>query len=375
MNRVGEKMSFERLKESQGARRGRLSLKHGIVETPVFMPVGTLGSVKSLTSTELVDLGAQIILGNTYHLMLRPGREVIEQLQGLHQFINWQRPILTDSGGFQIFSLSSLNKRTKEGARFKSHLDGREWMLTPEVCVSFQEALGSDIHMILDDCTPFPASLSRAQESLELSKVWARQCRESRKKDDLLQFGIIQGGMYEALREESLSDLLDIGFDGYAIGGLSVGEPKPLMRQLTASTAKLMPEDKPRYLMGVGTPLDLVESVALGIDMFDCVMPSRNARNGMLFTTQGRVQIKNAQHRLSDRPLDDVCSCYTCKHHSRAYLRHLYIANELTVLRLLTLHNIHYYLNLMASVRTAIEDDSFGELLVEQQKMALGHWS
>ncbi|MEY4630074.1 MAG: hypothetical protein RIQ81_194, partial [Pseudomonadota bacterium] len=304
---------FELLKTDGMARRGRMHLHHGVVETPIFMPVGTVGSVKTLVPEDLHATGAQIILGNTYHLFLRPGLEVIKHFGGLHKFINWNKPMLSDSGGFQIFSLGSLNKLTEEGAEFQSHLDGQRFKLTPELAVEIQETLGTDIHMVLDECTPYPATREQAQSSMERSMRWARRCRDAKSRTELAQFGIIQGGMYEDLRRRSIEALTEIGFEGYAIGGLSVGEPKEDMHRITEWCTPLMPADRPRYLMGVGTPLDLVDGVERGIDMFDCVMPTRNGRNGTLFTSQGKVNIKNLKHRLDDSPLDPACSCTTCK--------------------------------------------------------------
>lgn len=362
---------FELIKTQGRARRGVLSLKNGVVQTPIFMPVGTVGSVKTLTPADLLGLDAQIILGNTYHLFLRPGLEVLSHFQGLHRFIKWDRPILTDSGGFQIFSLGKLNRLTEEGAHFASHLDGTKFLLTPELAVQFQEAMGSDIHMVLDECTPYPCDQETARLSMERSMRWAQRCKTAKRKSDLCQFGIVQGGMYPELRRESAKRLIDIGFDGYAVGGLSVGETKPLMQEVTEVCCEVLPQDQPRYLMGVGTPLDMIEAVARGVDMFDCVMPTRNGRNGTLFTSLGRVNIKNLQHRLDESPLDPACSCYTCKTFSRGYLRHLFLSGEITGLRLLSLHNIAYYLRLMQDIRLAIESDSFENLLAHHR----GLWS
>ncbi len=360
---------FDLLKEDDSARRGRLQLKHGVVETPVFMPVGTVGSVKSLTPADLEEIGASIILGNTYHLYLRPGMEVMAHFKGLHNFIQWKKPILTDSGGFQIFSLATLNKLSEDGAHFQSHLDGSPLHLTPELCVEIQETIGSDIHMVLDECTPYPATPDVAAESMRRSMRWAARCRKAKKKQDLCQFGIVQGGVYPHLRQESAKALVEIGFEGYAIGGLSVGETKSEMAVTTEAACAVLPKDKPRYLMGVGTPLDIVESVAKGIDMFDCVMPTRNGRNGTLFTSQGKVNIKNQKHRMSEEKLDPACRCYTCRTFSRGYLRHLFIANEVTCLRLFTLHNLTYYLDLMQRIRSAIEAGTFASLRAEQNTL------
>lgn len=344
------------------ARRGEVKTKHGIFQTPVFMPVGTQATVKGVTPDNLKELGAEIILANTYHLFIRPGHKLVKDLGGLHKFMNWDRPILTDSGGFQIFSLSDLAKITEEGAAFKSHLDGSQLFLSPEDAISVQEALGTDIMMCLDTCIPYPATRDETVAATALTRRWAKRCRDAQdRQTGQLLFGIIQGGMYEDLRGEAMADLFEIGFDGYAMGGLSVGEPKELMYEMTEKTALLMPEDYPRYLMGVGTPEDLVEGVFRGVDMFDCVMPTRNARNGMLFTSEGRLVIRNAQYSEDPRPVDEACSCYTCRNYSRAYLRHLYKAREILSSHLNTIHNLHYYAGLMAGIRKAIEEDRFLE--------------
>lgn len=360
---------FELLAKDGKARRGRLSLHHGVVETPIFMPVGTVGSVKTLVPEDLHRMQAQIILGNTYHLFLRPGLEVIKHFGGLHKFIGWDKPMLSDSGGFQIFSLGKLNKLTEEGASFASHLDGKKFLLTPELSVEIQETLGTDIHMVLDECTPWPATAQEADRSLERTLRWARRCRDAKTRPELCQFGIVQGSVYPELRKKSIQGLTDIGFEGYAIGGLSVGEPKEAMREMTEVSCEHMPENHPRYLMGVGTPLDLIESVALGVDMFDCVMPSRNGRNGTVFTSQGKVVMKNAKHKFSEEPLDPDCSCYTCENFTRGYLRHLYVSGEITSLRLLTLHNLTYYLKLMSDIRAAIESSTFSDLLAHHRQL------
>ena len=341
------------------ARRGEVATKHGIVQTPVFMPVGTQASVKAVTVENLVDIGAQIILGNTYHLFIRPGHALIERFGGLHGFMNWDRPILTDSGGFQIFSLKELATITEEGATFRSHLDGSKKFLSPEDAVKVQESLGSDIMMCLDTCIPYPADRSQTVESTALTGRWARRCREAHRKKEQLLFGITQGGMYPELRKESAETLIEIGFDGYAIGGLSVGESKQQMHDMTEATVAHLPDEQPVYLMGVGTPEDLVEGVWRGVDMFDCVMPTRNARNGTLFTSSGKVVIKNARHREDQAPVDERCGCYTCRNYSRAYLRHLFVSREILAYHLNTIHNLYYYLNLMQEIREAIEKDSF----------------
>ncbi len=360
---------FELLAQEGDARRGRLTLKHGVVETPIFMPVGTVGSVKTLTPSDLHDVNAQIILGNTYHLFLRPGLEVLKHFKGLHDFMKWDRPILTDSGGFQIFSLGKLNKLKEEGASFASHLDGTKFLLTPELAVEIQETINADIHMVLDECTSFPAPRDAAESSMQRSMRWALRCRQAKTKPDLCQFGIVQGSMYEDLRVTSAKALMEIGFEGYAIGGLSVGESKEDMHRITEACCNVLPQDRPRYLMGVGTPLDLLEGVARGVDMFDCVMPTRNGRNGTLFTSLGRVNIKNLQYRLDDDPLDPECSCYTCKTFSRGYLRHLFQAGEITGLRLFSLHNIAYYLQIAQQMRTAIEQGTFTRLLAHHRAL------
>jgi queuine tRNA-ribosyltransferase len=347
-------MQFELLNTDGDARRGRLLFERGVVETPVFMPVGTYGTVKAMTPEELKDLGAQIILGNTFHLMLRPGTEVIQQHGDLHDFMHWDGPILTDSGGFQVWSLGELRKITEQGVKFSSPVDGSKVFLGPEESMQVQHALGSDIVMIFDECTPYPATEKQARESMELSLRWARRCKQAHADNPAALFGIVQGGMYEHLRDESLAGLVDIGFDGYAIGGLSVGEPKEDMLRVIQHLNPRMPQDRPRYLMGVGTPEDLVDGVCRGIDMFDCVMPTRNARNGHLFTSEGVVRIRNAPHRDDTRPLDPECDCYTCKNYSRAYLHHLERANEILGARLNTIHNLHYYQSLMRGLREAI---------------------
>ncbi|GAB2916655.1 tRNA guanosine(34) transglycosylase Tgt [Paralcaligenes ginsengisoli] len=359
-------LQFELLATDGAARRGRMTLNHGVVETPIFMPVGTYGSVKAMLPHELDEVGAQIVLGNTFHLWLRPGTEVMEKHQGLHGFMQWPRPILTDSGGFQVFSLNGLRKITEEGVKFASPIDGSRLFLTPEESMRIQRALNSDIAMVFDECTPYtidgrPATSDEAAQSMRMSLRWAQR---SRVAFDALQnpnalFGIVQGGMFENLRDESLAGLTDIGFHGYAIGGLSVGEPKEEMMRVLAHVAPRLPAQAPRYLMGVGTPEDLVEGVSRGVDMFDCVMPTRNARNGWLFTRFGDIKIRNARYRDDTRPLDSTCSCHTCTHFSRAYLHHLQRANEITGARLNTVHNLHYYLNLMQEMRDAIAAGSF----------------
>jgi queuine tRNA-ribosyltransferase len=354
------------------ARRGEFHTPHGTVQTPAFMPVGTQGAVKATLHRDVEQAGAEIILGNTYHLFLRPGDALIGRRGGLHRFIGWSRPILTDSGGYQIFSLAERRVIREEGAEFQSHLDGTRYVLTPEGAVDIQARFGSDVAMVLDECLAYPATREDAAASMERSLRWARRCRT---RLELLrstppvevavanvgqaQFGIVQGGVFQDLRDASADATVDVGFEGYAIGGLSVGEPAELMYEISGATAARLPGDRPRYLMGTGTPEDLVECVARGIDMFDCVMPTRNARNGQLFTSEGRINIKNARYAEDDRPLDPHCGCYTCRHHSRAYLRHLYMAGEMTSGALNTLHNLTFYLDTMRRIRDAIAFRAF----------------
>ena len=352
-------MRFNVLATSGRARHGRLALAHGSVETPVFMPVGTYGTVKAMAPNELEDIGAQIVLGNTFHLWLRPGMEVIGAHGGLHRFMGWRRPILTDSGGFQVFSLGALRKVAEDGVTFASPVNGDRMLLTPEISMQIQRTLDSDIVMVFDECTPHPASRDETAESMALSLRWARRSRaefDAGGNPNAL-FGIVQGGMHVDLREESLAGLADIGFDGYAIGGLSVGEPKEEMLRVLDHVAPRLPAERPRYLMGVGTPEDIVAGVTAGIDMFDCVLPTRNARNGWLFTRFGDVKIRNARHRTDTRPLDETCACYTCRNFSRAYLHHLQRVNEILGARLNTIHNLHYYLALTAGLREALAAD------------------
>jgi queuine tRNA-ribosyltransferase len=347
-------VKFELIAQCGAARRGRLTLAHGVVDTPVFMPVGTYGTVKAMAPNELTELGAQIVLGNTFHLWLRPGVEVIKAHGGLHRFMGWDRPILTDSGGYQVFSLGPLRKLAEEGVRFASPVDGDRLFLTPEISIEIQRALGSDIAMVFDECTGYPATRDEAADSMRLSLRWAARSKQAHAGSHDALFGIVQGGMFEDLREESLAGLVGIGFDGYAIGGLSVGEPKEDMRRIEAHIGPRLPADRPRYLMGVGTPEDIVEAVGNGIDMFDCVLPTRNARNGWLYTRYGDVKIRNARHRADTRPLDESCDCYACRNFSRAYLHHLQRSNEILGARLNTIHNLRYYLTLMAELREAI---------------------
>lgn len=358
-------MQFTLHKQDGAARRGTVSLAHGEVQTPAFMPVGTYGSVKTLSPQEVHDIGAHILLGNTFHLWLRPGLDVIEAHGGLHGFMGWDGPILTDSGGFQVWSLGDLRKISEEGVKFRSPINGDSCFLTPEESMRIQRVLNSDIVMIFDECTPYPASHEQAMASMQLSLRWARRSKDAHAGNPNALFGIIQGGMYEDLRDISLAGLTDIEFDGYAIGGLSVGEPKEDMLRILAHTTPQMPQNKPRYLMGVGTPEDLVDAVSHGVDMFDCVMPTRNARNGWLFTQYGDIKLKNARYKLDTGPLDADCSCYTCRHFSRAYLHHLHRTGEILGARLNTLHNLHYYQQLMAGMRSAIENGTFRNFVAE----------
>lgn len=361
---------FKLLHSDGAARRGELTLAHGIVQTPVFMPCGTYGTVKAMAPTDLKSTGTQILLGNTFHLMLRPGDKAIERLGGLHQFMNWQGPILTDSGGFQVFSLGDLSKLHENGVTFKSPINGDRVELSPERAIQAQTHLGSDVVMVLDECTPHPATHQQAADSMALSTRWAKRCKIEFQKiaptvvnPGARIFGIVQGGMYADLRRQSIDALCEIGFDGYAIGGLSVGESKTDMDQVLAHLIPEMPVEVPRYLMGVGTPQDLVRGVSLGVDMFDCVMPTRNGRNGYLFTSQGMVKIRNAKHRDSQLPIDERCGCYACENFSRAYLHHLDKCGEILGSMLMTQHNLYYYHNLMSQLRTAIETGTFRTLV------------
>lgn len=349
-------MKYELIKKDGKARRGRLTFERGTVETPAFMPVGTYGTVKGMTPEELKDSGAEICLGNTFHLMLRPGTEIVKQHGDLHDFMHWDKPILTDSGGFQVFSLGDLRKISEKGVEFRSPVNGDKIMLTPERSMEVQRDLGSDIVMIFDECTPYPATYGEARESMELSLRWAERSKDAHGENPSALFGIIQGGMYPELRDISLAGLERIGFDGYAIGGLSVGEPKEDMINILNHTADKIPAEKPRYLMGVGKPEDIVEAVRRGVDMFDCVMPTRNARNGHLFVKNGVIKIRNAKHKTDTGPLDPTCDCYTCKNYSRAYLYHLDKCNEILGARLNTIHNLRHYQVLMEGLRNAIED-------------------
>lgn len=356
-------MKFDLFNTNGQARRGQLTFERGTIQTPAFMPVGTYGTVKGMLPRDIEAIGAEIILGNTFHLMLRPGTEVIKEHGTLHDFAQWSKPILTDSGGFQVFSLGDLRKISEEGVKFRSPIDGDEIFLTPEKAMQVQRDLGSDIVMIFDECTPYPATEKEARDSMELSLRWAKRSKDAHEGNPNALFGIVQGGMYEQLRSESLDGLKDIGFDGYAIGGLSVGEPKEDMIRVLDHLGPIMPPEKPRYLMGVGKPQDIVEAVVRGVDMFDCVMPTRNGRNGHLFTSEGVIKIRNAKHRHDTGPLDPECDCYTCQNFSRAYLHHLDKCGEILGAQLNTLHNLRFYQRLMADLRKAIEDENLEEFV------------
>ena len=352
---------FQILHQDSGcrARAGRLTTPHGEIQTPIFMPVGTNASVKAMRPENLKDAGAQIILANTYHLYLRPGHRLVEKMGGLHRFMAWDRPILTDSGGFQVYSLTELRKITEEGVKFRSHIDGSMHLLTPELSIKVQESLGADIIMCFDECPPAAAERDYVERSLAMTTRWARRCKDAHTRQDQHLFGIVQGGRFSELRQRSLQELQEIGFDGYALGGLSVGEEKPVMHEVMDACSEQLPHDHPRYIMGIGTPEDLVEAVWRGYDMFDCVMPTRNARNGMLFTSQGRLNIKRKQYEEDQGPLDPTCDCYVCQNYSRAYLRHLFRTGEILASMLNTHHNIAWYLSLMARIREAIKQDQF----------------
>ena len=358
-------MKFELHATDGAARRGTLTLAHGTVDTPAFMPVGTYGTVKAMSPAELTEIGAQIVLGNTFHLWLRPGIEVIAAHGGLHRFMGWEGPILTDSGGFQVFSLGELREISEDGVSFQSPVNGDACFLTPEESMRIQRVLDADIVMVFDECTPYPADFSLARDSMELSLRWAERSKRAHEGNSNALFGIVQGGMHENLRDRSLAGLTGIGFDGYAIGGLSVGEPKHDMQRTLKHVAPRLPAGRPRYLMGVGTPEDLVEAVALGIDMFDCVLPTRNARNGWIYTRHGTIKLRNAQYRDDVRPLDAACACYTCRHFSRAYLHHLQKVNEILGARLNTWHNLFYFFELMRDLRSAIEHKRLADFVGE----------
>jgi queuine tRNA-ribosyltransferase len=362
-----KRFAFELLAADRqtAARRGRITTPHGTVETPVFMPVGTAGSVKTLDNRDLTALNAEIVLANTYHLYLRPGHETVRDLGGLHGFANRDGVYLTDSGGFQVFSLSDFRKITEEGVRFASHIDGSRHLLTPELSIQVQEALGADIIMAFDECIPYPATDEYARQSTDRTLRWTKRCLDAKTRDDQALFGIIQGGMSEELRRYSVEKTAELDLPGYALGGLSVGESKEQMMRIARFAAPLLPAEKPRYVMGVGHPEDILEMIAAGVDMFDCVMPTRNARTGTLYTSRGRVNLRNAKFKTESAPLDPECDCYTCQNHSLAYLRHLFTANEPTVLRLLTLHNLRYYFTVIERARRAIADGCFGDYLAE----------
>lgn len=363
--------TFEILKndESTKARLGKITTAHGEVDTPAFMPVATHATVKSMTSHEIQDMGFQMLISNAYHLYLRPGHKIIEKLGGLHKFMSWNQPITTDSGGYQVLSLSKTRKIKSDGILFRSHLDGSEHFFTPSKCIEIQESLGVDIMMCLDECPPYPSTKEYMEKSIKLTTSWAKQCKESKTRADNALFGIVQGGVFKELREKSAAELMEIGFDGYALGGLGIGEDPQNTYDITESTLECLPTDKPRYLMGLGKPHDIVTAVSMGVDMFDCVIPTRNARNGTLFTSQGKLVIKNAQFAEDERPIDEGCECYTCRTFSRAYLRHLYIAKETLVLRLLSLHNLYYYAELMRGIRDSIKSGDFPNYISRVQSI------
>ena len=365
-------VTFDVIGRCGPARLGRLTLAHGTVETPAFMPVGTYGAVKTMSPEELRGIGAQIVLSNTFHLWLRPGLEVIGLHGGLHRFMGWDGPILTDSGGFQVFSLGALRKISEEGVQFQSPVNGDRCFLSPEEAMRIQRVLNSDVAMIFDECTPYPADERQAAASMRLSLRWAERSRRAHEGNPNAVFGIVQGGMHERLRDESLAGLLDIGFDGYAIGGLSVGEPKEDMQRILRHTAPALPADRPRYLMGVGTPQDILDAVRAGIDMFDCVMPTRNARNGWLFTSEGVDKLRNSRYRTALRPADPACPCYTCRNFSRGYLHHLNRLNEILGARLATIHNLHYYQQLMRDLRDAIASGTLSDYVARFHRERAG---
>jgi len=371
---VNGRFSFDVLKRDTGtrARRGLIVTPHGSIDTPAFMPVGTAGTVKAMTPEDLVSLGFEMILGNTYHLALRPGEEIVRGLGGLHRFMGWDRSILTDSGGFQVLSLADLRSISDEGVAFRSHLDGSPLDMTPERSMAIQEALGSDIAMAFDDCPPLPSGRDRIVQAVRRTTLWARRCRAAFPADGRALFGIVQGGDDRGLREQSVAEITALGFEGYAIGGVSVGESAELSRSIVAMTAGHLPEDRPRYLMGMGTPADLVEMIALGCDLFDCVLPTRNARNGTLFTSSGRLQIKRREFASDPRPVDETCGCPVCRRFSRAYLRHLYVAGEILSMRLNTLHNLHHYADLMRRARSAIDSGQYLRFLEEFRMQLAG---
>ena len=369
---MSKKFSFELLKTETNtkARLGLITTGHGTIETPVFMPVGTQAAVKTLTPEELKENDTSIILSNTYHLFLRPGNKLIKNMGGLHKFMHWNGPILTDSGGFQVFSLNKLTKIKEEGVYFNSHINGSKCFLSPEISMEIQQDLGADIVMVFDEPVPYPSSYEYAKNSNEMNSRWAERCKKNHSEENQALFGIIQGAMFKDLRKQSAENILEIGFDGYAIGGLSVGEPKDLMLEFVDYTTPLLPEEKPRYIMGVGTPTDIIKGILCGIDMFDCVLPTRNARNGTLFTSEGKVIIKNSKYTDDESPPDPICLCYTCRHYSRAYLRHLFVAQEILSLRLNTIHNVYFYNNLMKQIREEIKKDSLLDFYASVQRSA-----
>ncbi len=365
---MGFQFNLIKTEKEVGARLGKIITAHGEFETPAFIPVGSQATIKSLTSDDLIEIGVEIISNNSYHLYLRPGHRTIEQLGGLHRFMNWNRPILTDSGGYQLFSLGQLREISTDGVTFQSHIDGSKHFISPEMAIDIQRSLGADIIMSFDECVPYPASYEYTLRSTTLTTEWARNCKEAHRGNGQALFGIVQGGMFEELRDKSASELCEIGFDGYAIGGLSVGESQEVMYRMVNHTVPLLPREHPRYLMGVGKPEDLIHAVKGGIDLFDCVIPTRNARNGMLFTSFGKLVIKNARHAADERPIEEGCECYTCRHHSRAYLRHLYMAREILAFRLNSIHNLHYYIHLIKQLREAIRRDRLLNFCQEWQK-------
>ena len=358
-------MQFKLITTDNHARLGHIHTTRGTINTPAFMPVGTNATVKAMDPDEMKELGAEVLLSNTYHLYLRPGHEVIKEVGGLHRFMKWDGPILTDSGGFQVFSLSPLREISDEGVTFRSHLDGSLHFLTPELVMEIQGALGADIAMVFDECTPYPATREYALKSLKLTTEWAKRCLEAKNENQAL-FGIVQGGVYKDLRKQSAEELIEMDFDGYALGGLSVGEPKELMYEMVNYTTPLLPVDRPRYLMGIGDLLDVLEAVSAGIDMFDCVMPTRNARNGTLFTSRGRISIKREEFKKDPGPLDPDCSCYTCRNYSRAYLRHMFMSREILSMRLNTMHNLQFYMEFFRRLREAISSGRFEQFRKEQ---------
>ena len=366
------KFEIQKKDAATGARLGKMHTAHGTVDTPAFMPVATQAAVKGLSPEEVLDMGFQMVIVNAYHMFLRPGHKTVEELGGLHGFMHWDHPVTTDSGGFQVLSLAKTRKIKDDGIIFQSHLDGTEHFLTPALATEIQEALGSDIMMCLDECPPYPSTQEYIRDSVSLTTRWANQCKSARTHTEKALFGIVQGGVYPELREKSAGELTDIGFDGYALGGLGIGEESNFTHDITEHTLSFLPEDKPRYLMGLGNPEDIVAAVSCGVDLFDCVIPTRNARNGTLFTSRGKLVIKNARYSDDKKPIDESCRCYTCRAYSRAYLRHLFITKEILVLRLLTLHNLSFYGELMRNIRRAIDQKNFSNLLSSVKSLG-GH--